>query len=231
MAGDSFAKLDNPAWWALTGCQQPFSIGSAVVKRYLPGILPFAAYRPGSGDSVHALDEWLKTGEIFYLIGELPPLPSGWTLLKELPCLQMTLASPIAITGNSIRISRLTETDSTDMFDLVNKVQPGYYEPATCRLGDYYGIRQDGRLVAIAGERMRLDGLTEISAICTDPAYTGRQYAQRLTAYLCNANLERGITPFLHVLQTNERAVGLYEYLGFRQRRMISFWQIQKTGL
>jgi ribosomal protein S18 acetylase RimI-like enzyme len=171
----------------------------------------------------------LEPGEIFYLIGELPPLPAYFTVLKELPCAQMVLQKPARPVENIVPLQQLTANDKDEMFSLINKVQPGYYEPETYQLGNYFGIRQDGKLVAIAGERMRLDGLTEISAICTDPEYTGRKYAQQLIWGLCKYNLNHNITPFLHVIETNERAIRLYEYIGFVRRRTISFWQMQKS--
>jgi len=227
---DRFAKLDNPAWWALTGLQQPFATGASHVLRYQSGILPFAAYQQGTQEGIDALDNWLEAGEIFYLIGELPPLPHHWALIKELPCVQMIIQAPVAIAEDPVPISLLTASNATDMFNLINKVQPGYYKPGTRQLGNYYGIWQRDKLAAIAGERMRMEQLTEISAICTDPDYTGRKYAQHLITHLCNTNLEQGNIPFLHVLQTNERAIRLYEYLGFTQRRLISFWQIKKRA-
>lgn len=226
MHTDRFTKLDNPAWWALTGVQQPFAIGTDHVKRYQRGILPFAAYESGAGERIHELSNWLQSGEIFYLIGELPSLPQSFTLLKELPCVQMIWQKTANIEEENTLVSPLTAAHSKDMFNLINKVQPGYYEPDTHRLGNYYGVWLNNQLVAIAGERIRLEQLTEISAICTDPDYTGRRYAQQLITHLCHANGEQGNTPFLHVLETNERAIRLYEYLGFVKRRMISFWQV-----
>lgn len=230
MSHDPFAKLDNPAWWALTGVQQSFATGASHIKRYQRGILPFAAYEYGTTESITALDAWLETGEVFFLIGELPPLPAHWTLIKELPCAQMINQAAVTAPDDAVAISPLTAAHKTDMYNLIQKVQPGYYEPDTHRLGDYYGIWQQERLVAIAGERMRLEQLTEISAICTDPDYTGRKYAQHLIAHLCNTNLDQGNIPFLHVLETNERAIRLYEYMGFTKRRIISFWKLQKTA-
>ncbi|AEV98169.1 hypothetical protein A4D02_33800 [Niastella koreensis] len=221
-----FWQLDNPAWWALTGVQQQFATGAQPMKRYQRGILPFAAIETATTPNLVALRGLLEPGEIFYLIGELPPLPPGIQLLKELPCAQMVLQQPIKLPDNAISITPLNASHSDDMLNLINKVQPGYYEKDTWRLGNYAGIWQQDQLVAIAGERMRLEQLTEISAICTDPAYTGRQYAQYLIAHLCNTNLQTGNTPFLHVLHTNERAIRLYEYLGFTTRRTISFWQL-----
>jgi ribosomal protein S18 acetylase RimI-like enzyme len=220
-------KLDLPAWNALNSVQQNFATGTAHVKRYRRGILPFAAFEPGYEKETDSLAAMLEPGEIFYLIGELPSLPAYFTVLKELPCVQMVLQKPVpAIESNAI-VLPLASQDKDDMFNLINKVQPGYYEPGTYQLGNYFGIRQQNKLVAIAGERMRLDGLTEISAICTDPDYAGRKYAQQLIAALCQHNLQQGLTPFLHVIETNERAIRLYEYMGFVVRRTISFWQIQ----
>lgn len=226
---DPLSILDAPAWNALTSVQQTFATGAGHVKRYRRGILPFAACEPGYENEIASLTSMLEPGEIFYLIGELPPLPAYFTVLKELPCAQMVLQKPLPDIGYHIPIQPLSADHKDEMFNLINKVQPGYYEPETYQLGNYFGIRQDGKLVAIAGERMRLEGLTEISAICTDPEYAGRKYAQQLIWGLCKYNLNQGITPFLHVIETNERAIRLYEFMGFVRRRTISFWQLQKT--
>lgn len=228
MSHDRFASLDNPAWWALNGVQQDFSTGTASVKRYRRGILPFAAYQYGTTESINTLDAWLDPGEVFFLIGVLPPLPPHWTLLKELPCAQMINQSAVTAPEGEVSIARLTADHKMDMYQLIQQVQPGYYEPDTHLLGNYVGIWQDSQLVAIAGERMKLEELTEISAICTHPDHTGRKYAQHLIAHLCNTNLDQGIIPFLHVLETNERAIRLYEYMGFTTRRTISFWKLRK---
>lgn len=222
------SQLDTPAWNALTSVQQTFATGTGHVKRYRRGILPFAACEPGYENEIGSLSTLIEPGEIFYLIGELPPLPDYCTVLKKLPCVQMVLQKPVPAIETNATFLPLSANDKEDMFNLINKVQPGYYEPDTYQLGNYFGIRQEGKLVAIAGERMRLSGLTEISAICTDPDYTGRKYAQQLIAALCQHNLQQGITPFLHVINTNERAIRLYEYMGFVVRRTISFWQIQR---
>jgi predicted GNAT family acetyltransferase len=95
-------------------------------------------------------------------------------------------------------------------------------------MGDYYGIRQNGELVAVTGERMRMEGLTEISAVVTHPDFTGRKYAQQLVAHVAIKNIEAGIIPFLHVAESNERAIGLYKRLGFTRRRIIDFWKIRR---
>ncbi|QEC44346.1 GNAT family N-acetyltransferase [Pseudobacter ginsenosidimutans] len=229
MSSDLYYQLDNPAWFALTGPQQSFSTGNGKVKRYKTNNLPFAAYDHQHKDQLPLLDQQLQSGEIFFLIGSIPTLPPNWIILAELTCLQMINHIPITPLPDAPEILPLGEGQKQDMIDLVQRVQPGYFAPDTYQLGDYYGIWQDGKLVAMAGERMRVNGMSELSAICTDPAYTGRKYAQHLIIKICNANHAKGIIPFLHVLDTNERAVKLYEFMGFETRRTISFWKLQKN--
>ncbi|HAO46114.1 MAG TPA: hypothetical protein DCQ97_04255 [Chitinophagaceae bacterium] len=105
---------------------------------------------------------------------------------------------------------------------------PGYYLPGTAVLGDYFGIFKDDQLVAMAGERLCMDGLTEISAVVTHPDYTGRKYAQQLVTYLNDKNLQQGFIPFLHTGSANERAIRVYELLGYTRRRIIPVTRIKK---
>jgi len=229
--------LDNPAWWALNSYHASFAVGGDQAKRYRPGILPFAACRSASQNSIDDLDPLITTDESFYLIGDLPPLPATWVIELELPCAQLVGPKEITV-PEDIPMCLLGEADKDEMYELINSMQPGYYNRDTRLLGEYYGIRQDGRLVSMAGERMRLSATTgnspgpgrycELSAICTHPKNTGRQYAQRLIARLCRRQLESGITPFLHVAKSNTRAIRLYEHLGFTHRREISFSRIRK---
>jgi len=230
MTHHDLTQLDNPLWYALNGAQQTFSIGFSFTKRYRPGILPFAAYDHLRPDNITELNGLLKKDEAFFLVGELPPLPSHFKLIRELPCAQMILDLPLTPVQDTAAATALTSADRDTMFELIHRVQPGYYERDTHLLGNYFGIWQDEKLVAIAGERMRLKGMVEISAVCTDPAYAGRGYAQQLIVHICKSNLEKGNMLFLHVLTSNERAIRLYEHLGFRKRREISFWKLVNTG-
>ena len=197
------------------------------------------------------LEQWLPAGKPFFMIGALPALPSNWQIEKELPCLQMLWSLTEGTTGTQLdpapaaprldpapaapqldpdqlapHISPLEPKDKMTMYDLVQKVQPGYYEPDSYRLGKYFGIFEGNRLIAMAGERMRLDGMSEISAVCTDPDFRNRGYGARLTLEVCRYNAKEGRLPFLHVLERNESAIRLYENLGFKTRRIISFWKL-----
>lgn len=214
--------LDNPAWHALNSKHKDFAIGTAQAKRYSPDIVSFIGFE----QSPASLDPFMKDGESFFIIGDLPALPAHWEMQYELVCLQMVCEKAI-IPGKDIPFIEAL-SDSHEMYELVTKVQPGYYLPGTHRMGNYYGIKVKDQLVAMAGERMRLDGLTELSAIVTLPEFTGRKYARHLITHLVNGNLAEGIVPFLHVSQSNERAIGLYEHLGFVTRRKISFYLVKK---
>jgi GNAT superfamily N-acetyltransferase len=221
--------LDNPAWSALTTVQAAFAEGGNYGKRYRKGVLPFAALGPEG--SAADLDPLMDAGESFYLIGELPKLPANWVLELELPCAQLLGPEHISdLPGVTEEIVYLGEQDKGEMFDLINRVQPGYYLPDTRQLGTYFGIRVEDKLVAMAGERMRMTGLSEISAVCTLPEFTGRGYAQQLMTRVIREIDHAAISPFLHVSRANSRALRLYEHLGFRYRRDISLYRVKKIS-
>lgn len=220
--------LDNPPWHALNSVQSHLARISGNAARYFPEVVPFAAVAQPDAASGKELDGLLTAGESFFLIGNLPPLPDSWEVRNELVCLQMVSEAPLNAPDPAFSIQLLTPEDAADMYALVQLVQPGYFMQDTYRMGRYTGIRQNGQLVAIAGERMRLNGLAELSAICTHPDFTGRGYAGQLIAGLVNHQRAEGITPFLHVAGHNTGAIRLYEKLGFRTRREISFHLLSK---
>ena len=220
--------LDNPAWSALTTVHKTFAVGKEGARRYRKGVLPFAALGPEG--QVDELDILMDAGESFYLIGVLPKLPANWTLELELPCAQLLAPDDLR------SMPRVTETlvalgaeHRDEMYRLVMAVQPGYYLRDTPLLGSYFGIFDDGRLAAMAGERIRMTGFSEISAVCTLPEYRGRGFAQQLMTRVCAAEVAAGVQPFLHVSKANTGALRLYEHLGFRHRRDISFYRLKKT--
>ena len=96
--------------------------------------------------------------------------------------------------------------------------KPGPFLPLTHRLGRFVGIREEGRLIAMAGERMRVPGFAEVSGVCTHPEHRGRGHAKGLMQVVVRTMLQRGETPFLHAYAAHEATVALYETLGFRIR-------------
>lgn len=218
--------LDNPVWYALNSHHREFAVGNEIVKRYRPEIAPFVACKPGHEVEFDQLNEWLSDGEIFYFIGDASSFPSSWKVEKELDCVQMICEQPIPVKDYPNEIRPLTSAESKTLFNLIQLVQPGYYVEQTRLLGRYFGIYVDQQLVAVAGERICLEGYTEVSGVCTHPDYTGRQFGHQLTAHVTNLNLTAGNKVFLHALRSNSRAIGLYEHLGFTLRRYIPIWKL-----
>ena len=124
----------------------------------------------------------------------------------------------------------LGQQDLHQVETLVNLVQPGYFKPKTFYLGKYFGIFVSNTLVAITGERMQMDDYTEVTSVVTHPEHTERGYAKQLVSYTLNQIFEQGKTPFLHVLESNAAAIGLYQKLGFIIRRKMDFWKIEIAG-
>ncbi|MBX3254057.1 MAG: GNAT family N-acetyltransferase [Chitinophagaceae bacterium] len=229
-AKDQVHPLDNPAWHALTSVHHALSLGNDTAKRYIPGVVAFTGLKFPDSAPAKMLDALLTKGEQFFIIGDMPPLIAGWELKSELVCAQMVYRQAAPPRHDTGIVQPLTEADKTEMYDLIHAIQPGYYLPDTPRMGNYFGIKQNNKLVAMAGERMRMTGFTELSAICTHPDFTGRQYAQQLMQKLIFLNQSAGIVPFLHVAKSNDRAIRLYEYMGFGIRRYISFRLMHKTA-
>jgi ribosomal protein S18 acetylase RimI-like enzyme len=221
MNQDPHYRLDNPVWYALNEIHSEFSLGNLVVKRYHPSIAPFVAFKPGHEVDFDQLDAWLRHDEVFYFIGDLSVIPSTWTLKKELDCVQMIFEDMKYHETPDVDIKMLSTADSGELYDLIQLVQPGYYVEGSGLMGRYFGIRVGGKLVAVAGERIRFEGYTEVSGICTHPDYTGRHYAHHLTMHVLRQNLEERKHVFLHALRSNIRAIGVYEHLGFKLRRYI----------
>jgi GNAT superfamily N-acetyltransferase len=223
-------KLDNPAWYSLQETHKRFAIGNDDIKRYQKQIVSFVAYDTIKENGLRGLDKWTDNDESFFIIGDLKDLPPDYNIESSLDCLQMICAGKINMEEPAPIIQELTEKDEEQMIRLVNKVQPGYFLRGTRLMGDYYGILQKNELVAMAGERMRMNKFTEISAVVTDPNFTGRKYARHLITHLANKNITAGVIPYLHTGVTNERAIKIYEHLGFITRRIIPFRKIKRVN-
>lgn len=213
--------LDNAAWAALTGPQAHLAerIGSA--GRFLPEVSPFTAVAdPGDPRSWTDLAALLGPGTSFALAGDVVP-PDGWAAGGPLEGVQLVAT---AVRGTSDEeAERLGPADVPEMLELVARTDPGPFRTRTVEMGAYHGIRRQGRLVAMAGERLRPPGWTEVSAVCTDPEHRGRGLARRLVLHTAAGIAARGDTPFLHAAAANTPAIRLYESLGFTLRRRTRF--------
>ena len=215
--------LDNPVWHSLVTQHSPLALTADGAARYPPAIAPFAAVTDATIRSANQLTSLIGDEESVYLVGVAPPPPPGWILEDRKPILQMVCTRPAAkIQGPPV--IELGPAHASDMLALTALVFPGFFRPRTLEMGRYIGIYVGARLAAMAGERMRLDGYQELSAVCTHPEFAGRGYATQLLARLCNEAFERGFTPFLHVYEDNERAIAVYRRLAFVERRSLPFW-------
>ena len=219
-------KLDNPVWYSLLETHKNFSIVYKDLKFYDPDYCPFGGFE--SEDDIPAqIDEYSKLTDSFFVVGEKPKFSEKITLKNELVCLQMIVENRIDLESKE-SIIRLNDKHGESLYNLVNLVQPGYFKKKTILMGDYYGIFKTDKLVAVAGERMKMNDFIEVSAVVTHPLYTGRGYAKQLIAYTVNEILSQNKTPYLHVAEKNSRAIKLYETLRFKIRRKISFWNLMK---
>jgi ribosomal protein S18 acetylase RimI-like enzyme len=214
--------LDNPVWHALTGPQARHAQGRGQARLYPRDMAPFSAIEEASPAAYADLAAGLPVNteaRLFRLSEE--PLPSGWLKVDAFPMLQMVPRQDLPIADDYPVPDDLTEADAPAMRELAATAKPGPFGPRTHQLGGFIGYRDGVRLSAMAGERMRLPGYVELSAICTHPGARRRGLAAGLTRCLVNRAIDRGETPFLHVRAENEEAVSLYRRLGFAVRREI----------
>lgn len=210
--------LDNPAWTALRSTQSHLAIGEGRALRYDGEYAIFAAAQDHSSESLAALSSLIAaTGPAIVLArGTLPPIP-GTHVEKTRFGVQM-LAEALGPSEPVLDFVALTDADAPAMLALATLTEPGPFFTRTHRLGDFIGAKVDGRLVAMAGERMKPAGFTEVSGVCTHPDFRGRGYAGALMKVVADRIAARGETPFLHAYADNEGAIALYEALGFRRR-------------
>jgi ribosomal protein S18 acetylase RimI-like enzyme len=224
---DPAGVLPNPIWHALGGEQAAVAETIGRARRFCVDVSPFSGLPDApTGDDWDALRTLVGPGGTALLLRDEIVAPDAWETTFELHGVQMVFdpaASSSAPRADRARfpIVTLGLDDVPDMLDLVARTEPGPFAPKTIELGTYLGVRVDGALVAMAGERMRPPGFTEVSAVCTDPAFRG----QGLAAYLVDAVTDliqaRRERPILHAAGHNVGAIRLYEHLGFGHTRAV----------
>ena len=219
--------LDNPVWSALTGRDAHLAVTHGRAARYLVDVAPFAAVDDPADPLAWADLANLLDGETAVLFGDVDA-PAGWTAEPLVVGLQM-LGGGVDATTDPTAVP-LGAQDVPKMLDLVRRTQPGPFLPRTFELGGYVGLRMEGRLVAMAGERFHPAGWTEISAVCTDPQLQGRGLAKRVVRSVVDGIRASGSEAFLHVMTANTGAIGLYRAMGFEVRREMPVTRVSCTS-
>jgi ribosomal protein S18 acetylase RimI-like enzyme len=223
------AVLDRPVWSALNGGHRHLALGGPLAKRYPREIGPFVAVADDSPAAWEALAALLLPGEAGMLVTpDAPSQAAGLALTPLDPVLQMAAtrmpepaALPFVVLGDA---------EALDMRALAELTNPGPFAQRTHELGEFLGIREGGRLAAMAGERMRPLGAVEASAVCVHPEHRGKAYARHLLAERTRRIMAQDDQAFLHVYPSNVGAIALYESLGYVVRRQLHLTRVALAG-
>jgi predicted GNAT family acetyltransferase len=220
------ALLERPIWHALTTHQRSLAVGGGGARRFPADVSPFAAAADDDPAALSDLADLVSGEAVIVLLqaGEIPTPPGLLDVVRgdgvQMVATAMAAGAPVPAEGPPV--VALTDDDAVDMVALAAATRPGPFEARTNTLGDFVGIREGGRLVAMAGERLALGGHVEVSGVCTDPSARGRGYAALLSSVVAQRILARGSTPFLHAYAGNTAAIRVYERLGFHISRPMS---------
>jgi ribosomal protein S18 acetylase RimI-like enzyme len=218
----------NPVWHALHGPHQHLAIVLGDACRYPADVSPFAAIRAPTDRALDELHRLLAPHESVWLVDYGRTLP-GLEVIESLECLQMVLPADAEPPLHSGKVVPLAAADAREMVALTDVAFPGFFRSRTHLMGSYWGVRLDGALVAMGGERLRLDGHPELSGICTHPLHRGKGLASDIIGRLVRCHRRDGLRSWLHVGARNTHAIGLYMSLGFQRVRSILLHRIARS--
>jgi ribosomal protein S18 acetylase RimI-like enzyme len=221
--------LDNPMYSALTTRHAARAIGAGQARRYPPAVAPFAGVAEASDEARRDLEGIVAPGEAVGILGVIPPGMDRWEVRKAFGIYQYVFEGAVSRVPDA-DIERLGEEDLEAMLELAALVYPAYFRRETVALGPYIGVKEGGRLCAMAGIRMAVDGGQEISAVCTHPDFRGQGLASRLTRDLVRRIQNAGDVAYLHTEEDNGAAQSVYERLGFRRRAVLPFRVMEFRG-
>jgi ribosomal protein S18 acetylase RimI-like enzyme len=219
----------NPVWHALQGPHRHLALTEGGACRYPADVVPFAAIDAPSAAAFAQLRSLLEPDESIWIVDYGRAAP-GLAVVDALECLQMALPSSVDVGAPSRDVLPLSAAHAPEMVALTSLAFPGFFRPATYRMGSYFGVRVRGELVAMGGERLSLPGHPEMSAICTHPDYRGEGLATDVIRHLARFHRRAGLVSWLHVGAPNRRAIDLYASLGFERARSLMLHRITRTG-
>ncbi|MGJ8585154.1 MAG: GNAT family N-acetyltransferase [Marinosulfonomonas sp.] len=215
--------LDRPVWTSLTSDHAGFAVMRPGAARFQADISPLAGLRDDSAQSLSDLGE-IIAGSGPVIVAQVPDVacPDKAEITLRATALQFVHQGVKAALPDGMEFGPLEDSDAPEMVALAHLTKPGPFEKRTHELGQFWGIKQDGVLLAMAGERMRQPGFAEVSGVCTHPSARGRGYGTALCKHVFNTIIDRGVTPYLHAYEDNDNAIALYEALGFKKRTRLN---------
>ncbi|MBV8503653.1 MAG: GNAT family N-acetyltransferase [Paucibacter sp.] len=225
----SLSLLDNITWNTLTGPHARFAEGQGAVRRFAAGFSPIVGFENPERPDFDALSRCCAPGESFYCEQWSGAAPPGWRVELESRMVKMVWRGEMPAEDAAPDALRLLPRHVPQALDLATRTRPGPFGPRTIELGEYYGLFEGERLLAMAGERMCVGSWREISGVCTEPDRQGQGLARRLVLKLVRRQQLRGETPFLHVMSGNAGARALYERMGFADYREVVVRVIERS--
>jgi predicted GNAT family acetyltransferase len=220
--------LDRPVWSALDTRHRALAQGGDLARRYPASIVPFASTAEDDAESLRAFAELVAPGEsVIMAQADTIVLPAGLAASSTAAAVQMIAEAPLPAVSDE-RVERLTQDDAEAMLALALLTRPGPFSLKAQSLGDFWGVKIDGRLAAMAGERMKQPGYSELSGVCSHPDFRGAGLGRLLSVFVANRIFERGDIPYLHAYAANSTAIGLYESIGFRLRSRMNIAVVQR---
>ena len=220
--------LDHPIWNALTTTQQALAEGGALARRYPPAVGPFAAMVDMSAQSFAALGALMSGPDTAVLFTPDPVTPPNEFKILLAETGEQMVGTPADSSIHGAETVTLGADDVPAMMELIELTKPGPFAARTHELGTFLGIRIDGRLVAMAGERMKPASYTEMTAVCVHPSHRGCGYGQMVLGAIARQITARGEIPFLHVFSKNDSAIALYRRQGMQIRRRLYVTVLQR---
>jgi ribosomal protein S18 acetylase RimI-like enzyme len=222
-------NLGNIIWRALSGSHRRLSVGTERTRRYARDFPALFAFHDPASPDFESFDSHCEAGDHLYCTEWAGTAPDGWKVQADLGVVGMLWRGDRPVLDHSISVVALEEAHVEEMRALARLTRPGPFAQKPIGLGDWLGVFDAGRLVAMAGERLHAGNLHEVSGICTHPDAQGRGLARALTLAMVRRQLDRGETPFLHVMPDNARARTLYERIGFEVEREVVLRVVTRT--
>ncbi len=221
--------LHNPVYHALLSGDKQLSFGNNKVKFFDETVSPFAGFDQDYEKGFADLYELLPSGrKILYAIPSFITQPAGWQIQHQIKGLQFIYEGNSHSKTEFPNVIPLNEKHIEQMVQLTKLTKPGPFGTGTINFGAYFGIFDKEKLVAMTGQRLHVEDCTEISAVCTHPDYMGKGYAYTLLQHQLQLIQQHNQRPFLHVRDDNQRAIALYQRLGFTISRPMNFYFMKR---